>query len=124
MIEFQHDSPIRDESLEEMSNDQYDPAKSLFLDINLLKLIKVEDWNGNGSTLVKNLRPGKGGNIKWNSKVRMRMRVLIDDRQVNNFYPKNHPRMIPEDGEDQSAQQSDIPYDLLKSEDLSPLTAQ
>jgi len=122
LVEVAHDSPRDDEPLKNLlknstSEQKYDPSKDLFMEINLIRMVKVKDLKRDGKILLKHIRIGKGENVKESSAVKARLRVLVDDSQILNYYPEKDPKMT-EDAENHA----DAPYDLHGSEDLFPLS--
>ena len=77
--------------------------------LKLHRLIKVEDWFKDQSTIVRTIRKGKGRQPFIDSVVKMRMQVLIDDQSILSNYPEK----------DLMTQQ---PYDFFTSENLKGKT--
>ena len=60
---WEDDDLFGDEKLLELLKDTpFDSKVDLQADIQLLKLIKVEDWYGDGTAVMRTLRRGKGRN--------------------------------------------------------------
>lgn len=66
----------------------------LFFQIKLNKLIKIEDWFKDESTIVKTLRKGKGRNPYIDSTIKMRLQVLVNGEQILSNYPEFEPKLI------------------------------
>ena len=60
----------------------------MFANVNLHNLVKIEDWFKDTSTIVKTLRKGKGRNPFVDSTVKLRMQVLVNDKEILSNYPK------------------------------------
>jgi hypothetical protein len=76
----------------------FDKEKPVFAEINILKLIKIEDWFKDGTTIVKTFRKGRGRNPYTDSTVTFRMEVLRNGEKVLSNYPELQPVMyLPEE---------------------------
>ena len=125
-------APQEDKDLVELlekseSKQKYNPEAALFMEFNLLRLTKTEDWFKDGTTLVRTLRKGRGRNPFIDSTVKIRMKIIVNDKLIVSNYPEKNPKLIEEEAEegtepstkqDENAQ----PYDLHDSEDLGPLS--
>ena len=100
---------------------KYNPDAPLFIEFNLLRLIKTEDWFKDGSTMVRTLRKGRGRNPYIDSTVKIRLKITVNDKVIVNNYPETHPNMLDEKEEESKEEQ---PYDCHDSEDLRTLTVE
>jgi hypothetical protein len=58
----------------------YNPDKDLIVDVELLRLIKVEDWfKDGGSALKRTLRKGKGKSLASDSTVKCKHNIIYLD---------------------------------------------
>jgi len=122
LIEIKHDSSQDDEPLKNLlisttSKVTYNPLKNLFMEINLIRIVKVKDLKKDGKVLLKNFRIGKGLYVQKDSIVKCRLRVIVDDTTYYNNYPDSDPNMSGS-----AFSHTNTPYDLFKSEDLFPLS--
>ena len=74
--------------VEYLRQHEFDDKMDLHADIELVKLVKVEDWFKDGTTICKTLRKGKGRNPYSDSTVRMRLRIAVNGEQVYSNYPE------------------------------------
>jgi len=88
------------------------------MEIRLIRLFKVADMKEDGTCLLKHIRYGKGANVLDTSLVKTRIKVMVDDETVINFYPEKDPKMTKD-----AENHADAPYDYFESEDLMPLSA-
>lgn len=66
----------------------YDPKKDLYLNVKLQKLVKVEDWYKDGSTMVRTLRSGgKGRSAYSDSTIILRLKIDVNGEQIYSNYP-------------------------------------
>ena len=118
----EYDKGLIADTLEKSSSEQkYNPDAALFIEIHLHRLIKTEDWFKDGTTLVRSLRKGRGRNPYIDSTVKLRLKILVNDKLIVSNYPEMAPDMLQEDKENQSKEQ---PYDLVDSEDLKKLNVE
>ena len=75
-------------------DNKYDNKLPIYFHIKLNKLIKIEDWFKDESTIVKTLRKGKGRNPYIDSTVKIRLQVLVNGEQILSNYPEFEPIMI------------------------------
>lgn len=58
-----------------------------------MRLAKLEDWFKDGSTMVRTLRKGKGRNPYTDSTVKLRLELMINDKEIISNYPEKEPIM-------------------------------
>lgn len=109
--------PEEDNELLALLDEGYDKSKALFAHVHLHKLVKIEDWFKDGTTIVKTLRKGKGRNPFVDSTVKLRLQVQVNGTKILSNYPELEPNLLQEEIKDQ-------PYDFFRSENLKPLTAE
>lgn len=69
--------------------EKYDESKDFEMEIELQKLIKVEDWYGEKSTMMRTLRKGKGRQPYTDSTIWFRMKIEVNGEEVFSNYPKS-----------------------------------
>mmetsp|Transcript_14318 Transcript_14318/g.22299 ORF Transcript_14318/g.22299 Transcript_14318/m.22299 type:complete len:171 (-) Transcript_14318:657-1169(-) len=57
----------------------------------MIRLVKVEDWFKDGSTIVRSLRKGKGRSPFIDSTVSFRLSIEVEGKQVLSNYPDLEP---------------------------------
>ena len=128
----QEEDPDLEEILKECKQDDeslYDPSKPLFAHVELLRLVKMEDWFKDGSTIAKTLRKGKGRSPYTDSVVKARLQVLVNGKELLSNYPATAPKMKAssnEEEKEEEAKENDeepTPYSFHESENLRPLSA-
>jgi len=78
-----------DEKLHEFLKDTpWDDNKDLNAEIELLKLIKVEDWYHDKTAIMKVLRKGKGRSPYADSDIWLRMKIEVNGAEIYSNYPK------------------------------------
>ena len=88
---LQENDPDLKERLEKASvpdDDKFDPSKNIFVQAELLRLVKVEDWFKDDTTIVRTLRKGKGRSPYIDSTVSFRLQVTVDEDQLVSNYPE------------------------------------
>lgn len=76
----------------------WDKSKDLFVRMELLYLVKIEDWFKDGSTIVRTLRKGgKSRHPYSDSTVKIRLRIELNDKIMFDNYPKDVEPMYGED---------------------------
>ena len=55
----------------------------------LTKLIKVEDWYNDRTTIMRTLRKGKGRNSYTDSEIYFRMKIEVNGNEIFSNYPKS-----------------------------------
>lgn len=63
------------------------------MELNLIRMVKVNDLNKDGKVLIKQIRVGMGQNVKVDSTIKARLKVIVDDKQIINNYPEINPLM-------------------------------
>jgi hypothetical protein len=61
----------------------------VFVFMEMIKMVKIEDWFKDGSTVVKTVRKGKGRNIYIDSTLLLRLQVIVDGVSILSNYPLN-----------------------------------
>jgi len=68
-----------DEGMEEFfAGTTWDKTKAFVMDVELLKLIKVEDWYKDRSTVMRTLRKGKGRSPYTDSLIYFRLKIEVN----------------------------------------------
>ena len=76
-----------DEGMEQFfQGSNWDSSKTFVMDVELVKLIKVEDWYGGKTAVMRTLRKGKGRNAYTDSTVYFRIKIEVNDQQVFSNY--------------------------------------
>ena len=76
-----------DEGMEEfLAGTDWDRTKPWVMDISLTKLVKVEDWYNDQSTMMRTLRKGKGRSPYTDSKIYFRILVEVNGNKVYSNY--------------------------------------
>ena len=68
---------------------EWDKTKPFVMDMQLTKLIKVEDWYKDKTTVMRTLRKGKGRSPYTDSKVYFRMKIEKNGEQIFSNYPES-----------------------------------
>ena len=77
---------------------QWDKSKDLFVRMEVLYLVKIEDWFKDGSTIVRTLRKGgKSRNPYCDSLVTLRLRIQVNDKIYFDNYTENSIPMQSDD---------------------------
>jgi hypothetical protein len=79
------------EQLKCAPNNSYDESKPLFVMAEMVRLVKIEDWFKDGTTIVRTLRKGKGRNIYVDSTVSIRLSISVDGASILNNFPEVQP---------------------------------
>ena len=116
------DDPKLLDSLIDNNIEQYDSDRNLFISIDLKKHIRFEDVNGDGKTILRHARIGKGRKVQLNSLVRFRMRFMIDDRLIRTNYEKD-PKVALTDQVKADPELLE-PHDPSGDEDLAGMTVE
>jgi hypothetical protein len=69
---------------------QWDRTKCFVMDIELLSIIKVEDWYNDKSCIMRTLRKGKGRNAYTDSTVYFRIKIDVNGNQIFSNYPESN----------------------------------
>lgn len=85
------------ELLKILKDGPYDETKPLFVHVHMLRLTKIEDWFKDGSTLVRTLRKGKGRNPYTDSTVKLRLKFMVNGKEIVSNYPEYEPIMKSEE---------------------------
>ena len=86
-----------DEGMEEfLAGTDWDRTKPWVMDIELTKLVKVEDWYNDQSTMMRTLRKGKGRSPYTDSNIYFRILVEVNGNQVYSNYDENVEAPIEE----------------------------
>ena len=67
----------------------WDKTKPFVIDMQLNKLVKVEDWYGDRTTMMRTLRKGKGRNAYTDSTIYFRIKVEVNGNQIFSNYPES-----------------------------------
>lgn len=80
-----------DEGMEEFFAEvpAWDKAKTFVIDLELTKLIKVEDWYKDKTTIMRTLRKGKGRSPYTDSLIYFRIKIEVNDNQIFSNYPES-----------------------------------
>ena len=81
-------------------------------DVELHRLIKIEDWFKDESTIVRTLRKGKGRSPFIDSTIKFRLQVVQNDEQVLSNYPLK------------DLANEEMDYDYFESENLRKMDAE
>ena len=65
----------------------WDKTKAFVIDLELIKMIKVEDWYNDRSTIMRTLRKGKGRNPYSDSVITFRLKIEVNGNQIFSNYP-------------------------------------
>jgi tetratricopeptide (TPR) repeat protein len=110
--------PQEDKELIAILGDGYDQSKPIFAFACLHRLIKIEDWFKDGTTMVRTLRKGKGRSPFIDSTVKFRLQVQVNGKEIISNYPEFAPNLLPEETKEQ------LPYDYGESENLRSLSTE
>ena len=79
-----------DEGMEEFfAGTAWDKTKCFVMDIELTKLIKVEDWYKDRSTIMRTLRRGKGRSPYTDSLIYFRIKIDVNGNEIFSNYPES-----------------------------------
>ena len=80
-----------DEGMEEFFAEvpAWDKAKTFVIDLELTKLIEVEDWYKDKTTIMRTLRKGKGRSPYTDSLIYFRIKIEVNDNQIFSNYPES-----------------------------------
>ena len=90
---------------------KYQEDETVTFDVELHRLIKIEDWFKDESTIVRTLRKGKGRCPFIDSTVKFRLQVIQNDKEIISNYPVKD---LENDEKD---------YDYFESENLRKMEA-
>lgn len=87
-IEFKEEN--EDEGMDAFyEGTQWDATKPVVMDIELVKLVKVEDWYNDRTTIMRTLRKGKGRNPYTDSDIYFRLKIEVNGSQIFSNYPES-----------------------------------
>lgn len=81
-------TPESDKDLLKLLSSEYDESQPLFFHCFLHRLVKIEDWFKDGTTIVKSLRKGRGRNPYIDSTVKFRIQMIVNEEVVTSNYPE------------------------------------
>ena len=64
----------------------WDKTKAFIMDIEMLKITKVEDWYKEKSTMMRTLRKGKGRSPYSDSLITFRIKIEVNDTEIFSNY--------------------------------------
>jgi len=86
-----------DENLSKFLKDTaWDKNKDLHVEVELLKLIKVEDWYNDKTAIMKTLRKGKGRSPYADSDIWLRMKIEVNGQEIYSNYPTDNDKPVEE----------------------------
>lgn len=85
-----------DEGMEEFfaGSPAWDKTKTFVIDLELINLIKVEDWYKDKSTVMRTLRRGKGRNPYTDSLIYFRIKIEVNGNQIYSNYPESSDQPV------------------------------
>ena len=89
---------------------KYQEDETVTFDVELHRLVKIEDWFKDESTIVRTLRKGNGRSPFIDSTIKCRLQVIQNDKEILSNYPQKDVA-----NEDQA-------YDYFESENLKKWT--
>jgi len=72
-----------------MKNEAYDGERDLWVEIEIKKIVKVEDWYNDGTAVCRTLRKGKGRSPYSDSVVLFRLKIEVNGTQIYSNYSAN-----------------------------------
>ena len=91
-----------DEGMEEFfaETPAWDKSKTFVMDLELVKLIKVEDWFNDKTAVMRTLRKGKGRNPYSDSVIYFRLKIEVNGSEIYSNYPAQNADKPIEEQED------------------------
>lgn len=100
-----------------LKDSSWDKNRDLYIEAELLKLVKVEDWYNDKTAIMKVLRKGKGRSPYADSDIQLRMKIEVNDNEIYSNYPKDLNQPI-EEHEDYKLMTPEERVEHLKDESL------
>jgi len=97
------------------------PNKVFVMDIELVKLTKVEDWYGGKTAVMRTLRKGKGRNAYTDSTVYFRIKIEVNGTEIFTNYKPEYSEVPVEEQEDFKLMTIEQRTELLKDDSLIKL---
>jgi len=109
----------KDEGMEEfLAGTPWDSSKGWVMDIEVVKMTKVEDWYGGKTAVMRTLRKGKGRNAYTDSTVYFRIKIEVNGETTFSNYQEEYADIPIEEQEDFKRMSVEQKAELLKDDTL------